>query len=135
MFGGADGACWEGGDDGGLEDEGDDRLFGFASNEEEGLAALVDAGKGEGHAPSIFFKKVVCDDEFALFLEGCCFWEERCGMAIFAKAEHDEVEKVGTECPLNGVFIVGGVFFNGGFRFHTKNLRGGDRKGLEVAHS
>ena len=59
MLWSADGAAGERGMDRRLKDKGDDRLFRFADGIDGGLSALLDAGKSEGHSPSVFFREMV----------------------------------------------------------------------------
>ncbi len=131
MFGGADAA---GGVGGGMEDFGDDGFFGGAEGVDGDFLALLDAGVGEGHAPGVFLRDEVGCDEVVFDGEGGGVGEEGGCMAVFADAEHDEVEEAGAEVFFDERFVVGGVLFEGRFfRLHAEDLVGGDGEAGEAA--
>ena len=115
-----------------MKDVVDDSVFGGAEGVDGDGAALADAGVGEGHAPSVFLGDEVGGDEMVFDGEGGGVGEEGGGVAVFADAEHDEVEGMA----FDEGFVVGGGGGEGRFfGLHAEDLvRGDGEKGKTALH-
>ena len=98
------------------------------------MAALIDAGKGEGHSPNFLFGKIIRGDEFFFGGEGLRAGKEGGGVAVFAEAEHHQIEEVFVEMAPDLLFIPSRASFDVGPGLHREDLGGGNGDFPEALH-
>lgn len=101
-------------------------LFGGSEDIESNVASGVDAGIGHGHAPGVMLRNVVGSDEVIVDMQGCSMRKKRCGMAVVAHAEHDEIERMVFEDAADGGLVGDGILFDVLFGYHAVDLVFGD---------